>query len=77
MEKIICPHCSKEVELSQALFHEVEEKLSKELKANQKAELEKIREQTLAEARKKFESEIDFKTKNAENESKELKERNR
>ncbi len=77
MEKIICPHCSKEVELSQALFHEVEEKLSKELKANQKAELEKIREQTLVEAKKKFESEIDFKIRNAENESKELKERNR
>lgn len=77
MEKIICPHCSKEVELSEALFHEVEAKISKELSAKQKEELEKVKEQTLLEAKKKLEEEVSFKLKNSENESKELKERNK
>src|SRR3989304_1493816 len=38
MEKIVCPHCNKEVELSQALFHEVEEKVSKQKKETQENE---------------------------------------
>ena len=64
MEKIICPHCNKEVELSEALFHEVKEKVSKELKAAQKAELERVKEQSLIEARKRLEEEVNFKLKN-------------
>src|SRR3990167_4303312 len=77
MEKIICPHCNKEVELSEALFHEVKEKVSKELKAAQKAELERVKEQSLIEARKRLEEEVNFKLKNSENEAKELKDRNK
>lgn len=77
MEKIICPHCSKEVELSEALFHEVENKISAELAKKQKIELEKIKEQTFTEARKKLQAEVDFQLKNSENEAKELKDRNK
>ncbi len=77
MEKIICPHCNKEVELSQALFHEVEEKISKELKSSQKEIVEKAVKEAEEKAAKKFTEEAEFKLKNSQNENDELKKRNR
>lgn len=77
MEQILCPHCGKKVELSQALFHEMEQKISEQLQSQQKTEIEKIKQQTLFEAKKKLEEEVAFKLKDTENESKELRERNK
>ena len=73
MEKIICPHCNKEVELSTALFHEVEEKISKELKTSQKEQLDKVKQETEELLRKRFEEENRFRVKNYENELEELR----
>lgn len=73
MEKIICPHCNKEVELSQALFHEVEEKISKQLKNSQKDQLEKVRQETEELLAKRFAEENNLRVKNYENELEELR----
>ncbi len=76
METIICPHCNKKVELSAALFHEVEEKLTKELKSNQKDELDKIARETEERVKKELEKAQGFQLKNQAKENEELKEKN-
>jgi hypothetical protein len=76
MEMIICPHCNKEVELSAAIFHELREKVSKELSARQKEELTKIRTETEEKVRKEVEKNLDFQLKNQAKENEELKTKN-
>lgn len=76
METIVCPHCNKEVELSEALFHEVKEKVSQELKLTQAKELEKIRTETSEKVRAEVEKSQEFTIKNKEKENEELKTKN-
>lgn len=76
METIICPHCKKQVELSQALFNEVEEKISKDLKTKQRDELEKLERETEERVKKDLEKTIEFRIKNQEKENEELKIKN-
>ncbi len=76
METIICPHCKKEVELSKALFHEVEEKISHDLKANQSKEMEKIQKETEERVRSEVEKRTEFQLKNQSKETEELKTKN-
>src|SRR3990167_10012512 len=66
MEKIICPHCSKEVELSQALFHEVEEKVSKQKDETHKRELETVVKEAEERLKKEFESESSYQLKSSQ-----------
>ncbi len=72
METIICPHCNKKVELSQALFHEVEEKISKELAASQKLELEKIEKEIFERAEKQFQEKSGVKERDLINQIEKL-----
>ena len=72
METIICPHCNKKVELSQALFHEVEEKIAKELKDSQKLELDKIKKDIEEETAKKFRDQESLKEKDLVNQIEKL-----
>lgn len=66
MEKIVCPHCNKEVELSQAIFHEVEEKVSKQKDATHKRELETVVKEAEERLKKEFESESSYKLKSSQ-----------
>lgn len=69
---IICPHCKKEIPLTEAITHQIREKLIKEFEAESKSkeqELEKreqalsIREKETERAEKMIEEEIDKKLK--------------
>ena len=53
MDSIICPHCKKKVALSEAIVHELSEKVREEEKEKQKIELEKAKmeERAIAEKR--------------------------
>ncbi len=77
MDQVICPHCGKEVELTQALRHEIEQQITADLKESQDRELAKLRIEIEETTRKKLGEETEFKLKNAANESEELKKRNR
>ena len=66
MEKIVCPHCNKEVELSQAIFHEVEEKVSKQKDATHKRELETVVKEAEERLKKEFESESSYQLKSSQ-----------
>src|SRR4030067_1985585 len=50
---IVCPHCGKEIELSQALTHSIEERLSRQLEENYRKRLQEaetqVREKALGE----------------------------
>lgn len=79
-DTIICPHCKKIIPLSQALSHEIKEKLQKE---NLK-EIEREKQRLNEEARKwrvqqeqKIKRELEFQLKDSKNESEELKKQNK
>lgn len=61
MDNIICPHCGKDVELSEAIIHQLSQKVREEEKEKQKIELDKaIAQEKLAtekRIREKFEAE--------------------
>lgn len=85
MNTIVCKHCGKEIEITEALLHQVEEKVKKEVSKDIEKEIEKAREESFEKAQKellakqaeKFESlqkELDTqKKKNEEFAQKELK----
>ncbi len=73
MQTVVCPHCGKEVELTEAFRHEVEDKISKELKASQKEQLEKVRKETEDLLRRRMQEEGTLRAKNYENEIEELR----
>jgi hypothetical protein len=52
MNTILCPHCGREVEISQALKHQIEEQVLTDLSVKHKAEIESVRVSTEAKARK-------------------------
>lgn len=64
-----CPHCKKNIELTEALKHEFEEEFSKDI--------EKVKQETEEKLRKKLESEQELTLKNSENEKQELREQNK
>ncbi len=52
MDTIICKHCGKAIEISEALLHQVEEKVKKEVSEDTKKEIEKARLEALESAKK-------------------------
>jgi hypothetical protein len=52
MDTIICKHCGKEIEISEALLHQVEEKVKKEVSEDTKKEIEKARSEAMENAKK-------------------------
>lgn len=74
---IKCKYCGKEMEITEALLHEVEERVSADLLSRHKKELEDIKRETEEKVRRKAAEEIDLKLKDKENETEELKKQNK
>lgn len=55
MNTIICKHCGKEFELSEALLHQVKESAKQEFDTQHKKDIDKIRLETQEKTRKEFE----------------------
>ena len=64
-----CPHCKKEIELTEALKHQFEEEFQKDL--------EVVKKETEEKVRKKIQEEQELELKNSENERRELAEKNK
>lgn len=77
MDTVLCPHCGKKVEVSQALKHQLSEELREELNAKHKEELGKLREEIEKKAAKKIKEELELKMKDYQNEAAEEKEKSR
>lgn len=55
MNTITCKHCGKEIEISEALLHQVEEKVKKEVSQDVKRQIKEAEEEALKKAFKEFE----------------------
>lgn len=55
MNTIICKHCGKELELSEALLHQVKESAKQEFDTEHKKDIEKVRLETAEKAKLEFE----------------------
>ncbi len=76
MNSILCPHCKKQVEISEALSHQLRDQILLEVDGKHKEELEKIRLESEARAAKKAEEALGLKLKNSQEEIEETKRRN-
>lgn len=65
MDKILCPHCGKEVELTQALIHQLSAKVRQEEREKQKIELEKAIAQEKAASEKRLREQFELENKDA------------
>ncbi len=74
---IICPHCKQEIELSQALSHQMREQIMATVATKHAAELEEAKKLSLQEAQKKAAAEFEQQTKNLSIEIAEEKDRNK
>ena len=54
MDSIVCPNCRKTIQITQALKHELEEKIKVAQAQKHKEELEKVKAQTEAETKKRL-----------------------
>lgn len=59
MNTVICPHCKKQVELSEAILHEYQDKIREEEQKNLKAEFEKKKAEEQAENEKRLREEFE------------------
>lgn len=73
MNTIICPHCSKQVELSEAIVHQLSAKVRQEEKNALKAQFEKEKAQEAAAREKKLREEFALQAKDTEKELVEAK----
>ena len=71
---IVCPNCGKSVALNQVIRHQIEDKIRKELKAENTQELDQLKISLREEAIKKAREQFDLRTKTLEEENKEAKE---
>lgn len=55
MNTIICKHCGKEIEISEALLHQVEEKVKKEVSQDVEKQIKEAQDEALKKARREFE----------------------
>ncbi len=72
MDSIVCPHCNNTFELSEALAHQLEEKMREKVNADYQEKLEKQKQ----EIKKQAEDALSLKMTDAQNEAKEAKLRN-
>lgn len=71
MNTIPCPHCGKQVELSEAFKHQIREQTLADVTAKHKQELEALKEKTLAESNKKIAEQFDLQIKQAKEDAEE------
>ncbi|HSX09638.1 MAG TPA: DUF2130 domain-containing protein [Candidatus Saccharimonadales bacterium] len=69
MNTILCPHCKKQVELSEAITHEFQDKIREEEQKNLKLQFEKEKELAKAEHEKKLRLEFEQANKDRLKES--------
>lgn len=74
---IVCKKCGSEIEISEALTHQIEEEVSATLVAKHKQDLEVTRKEAMAEAGKKLHEEFQAQLSNLQKENKEEQERNK
>ncbi len=72
-----CTHCGKEIEITKALLHEVEEQVQEATASAHKEELERIRIETEKSVREKILSNVEVKLRDGQNEVSELKAQNK
>lgn len=77
MNNILCPHCGKQVELSEAFTHQMAETIRQEEAAKHKAELEKTKLEAEERALKKAKESLELQVKNSQNEAEEASKRNK
>ncbi|MBI3443734.1 DUF2130 domain-containing protein [Candidatus Woesebacteria bacterium] len=67
MNSITCPYCGKEVEVTEALKHQVEESVLAEVEKNHKQELLAVKQKTQEEAARKIKDQLDLELKDKQN----------
>jgi len=77
MNKVKCPHCGKQVEISEAIKHQVEEVVRSEEKEKSKLEIEKLKTEIEAKTEKRLKEDLEFKMKDSQNELEEARKRNK
>lgn len=77
MNTVLCPSCGKEVEISQALRHQIEDQVVEQIEIKHKQELETLRKDVEAKALVKAKEDLSLKLKDTETEALEAKERNK
>jgi hypothetical protein len=77
MNKIKCPHCGKQVEISEAIKHQVEEAVRTEEKEKSKLEIEKLKIDIETKTEKRLKEDLEFKMKDSQNELEEARKRNK
>lgn len=68
MDNIICPHCGKQVELSEAIVYQLSSQIRQEEKEKQKIELEKAKAVERAEAEKRLKEQFELENKEKDKE---------
>jgi hypothetical protein len=71
MNTVVCPHCKKQVELSEAIIHEFQDKIREEERKSVEAKLGKAHAEKIAESEKKLRIDLE---KEAKERAKELEE---
>lgn len=71
-----CPHCHKDIEINEALTHQIEEHVVSQLKSQHEQELHAAIRSAEEKVGKKIAADMDLQLKDRENETKELRERN-
>lgn len=77
MNKIICPSCGKEVEISKAISHQIKESILTKVKTEHREELEKLKIEITQKAEKRAKEELELKFKDSQNELEEVREQSR
>ncbi len=75
MDMIPCPNCGKQIQISEALRHQLEEKIKISEQAKHKEELEKVKAQTTAQIEKKLKGEAQRELEKSARERKLLEEK--
>jgi len=77
MDHVLCPHCGKKVEISEAIKHQVESAILAAEKEKHKEEIEKIKKEIEEKTTKRIKEDLDFKLKDSSNELEEKNKRNK
>lgn len=72
MENIVCPHCGKNVELTEAIIHQLSSRVREEEKQKLKAEFEKQQAELTAKTEKELRKEFELESKQNKQEVEEL-----
>ncbi|MDP3941805.1 MAG: DUF2130 domain-containing protein, partial [bacterium] len=77
MDTLICPHCKKTVEISEAISHQIEERILSDITEKHKQELIGIKKEAEEKATQKIKDELSVKLKDAEEQAISSREKNK